>query len=56
VEAEKIRRDYIKGIKDFVKKIKAGCAEHEIDYNLIRTDMSLENALMRYLEKRRRMG
>ncbi len=55
VEAEIIKKDYIKGIKEFTEFIHSGCAEHNIDHNLLVTDTSLERALMKYLEKRRRM-
>jgi len=50
-----VRAEYQKALADYRTLLSSTCAEHHIDYNPIRTDQSLEYALFRYLEKRRRL-
>lgn len=51
-----VRDEYRKALQEYRLKLKSTCSEHNIDYNPIRTDQSLEHALFRYLEKRRRLS
>lgn len=50
-----VRTAYRKALEDYRRALKTACSEHHIDYNPILTDQSLEHALFRYLEKRRRL-
>lgn len=50
-----IRAEYRRALDDYRLMLRSTCAEHHIDYNPISTDNSLEHALFRYLEKRRRL-
>ncbi len=50
-----VRSEYRKALDEYRNLLKTSCAEHLIDYNPIRTDQSLEHALFRYIEKRRRL-
>ena len=50
-----VRAEYRKALKDYERRLATTCSEHHIDYNPILTDQSLDYALFRYLEKRRRM-
>lgn len=50
-----VRAEYRRALADYRSRLRTTCAEHHIDYNPICTDQSLEHALFRYLEKRRRL-
>ncbi|MBD3285635.1 DUF58 domain-containing protein [candidate division WOR-3 bacterium] len=50
-----IRAEYRKALAGYKKRLLRTCSEHHIDYNPILTNQSLEHALFRYLEKRRRL-
>lgn len=50
-----VRAEYRKALERYRLRLRSTCAEHHIDYNPILTDQSLEYALFRYLEKRRRL-
>ncbi len=51
-----IRKEYKKALEQYRKLLLATCSKHHIDYNPILTNQSLEHALFRYLEKRRRLS
>lgn len=50
-----VRSEYRKALNNYRLRLRSTCAEHHIDYNPIRTDQSLDYALFRYLEKRRKL-
>ncbi|NLI98611.1 DUF58 domain-containing protein [bacterium] len=50
-----VRKEYEKALNAYRSLIKSACNEQSIDYNPILTDQSLDHALFRYLEKRRRL-
>lgn len=50
-----VQAEYRKALEFYQRRLRATCSEHHIDYNPIRTDQSLEYALFRYLQKRRRL-
>ena len=56
VDPRILRKEYQKGIKDFLRDFKRKCQERLIDYYLITTDTPLDNALLSYLAKRSRLG
>lgn len=50
-----VRAEYRKALEGYKRSLRQTCSEHHIDYNPILTNQSLEHALFRYLEKRRRL-
>lgn len=50
-----IRRAYQKQIADFIARYRNVCHEHQIDYVLLNTEIGFDQALFRYLIKRRRL-
>ena len=50
-----VRAEYHRALEGYRLRLRSTCSEHRIDYNPICTDQSLEYALFRYLEKRRRL-
>ena len=50
-----IKQDYQRKIEEYIGYIKSQCRDHQIDYQLINTDTSLDMALMEYLIKRKKL-
>jgi uncharacterized protein (DUF58 family) len=50
-----IKKDYQQKINEFINFYKSACRENKIDYQLLLTDSSLDQALMEYLIKRNRL-
>jgi len=53
-DAPSLRKAYLEELGRFVDTIRKGCREHQADYRLIRTDASLDEALVEYLASRSR--
>jgi uncharacterized protein (DUF58 family) len=51
-----IKAEYKEALKSFEKKYRNLCREHQIDYQLMGTDQSLDVALMEFLIKRQKLG
>jgi uncharacterized protein (DUF58 family) len=52
VHTDDFRREYQKRLKHFCDGLRQECIELEIDYQLLRTDTPLDQALTEYLERR----
>jgi len=50
-----LRREYRKLMGDFVERLRRGCREDRIDYTLLDTRTPYDEALIRYLTKRKRL-
>ena len=50
-----IRREYQRQIANFIARYRQGCREDRIDYVLLNTQQSFDQALFRYLLKRKRL-
>jgi uncharacterized protein (DUF58 family) len=48
----RLQKKYLERMEHFLASYREGCLEHGIDYNLIRTDQSLELVLREYLQRR----
>ncbi len=53
-EPHALRKTYIKHLEEFLNRLKRGCRDGNIDYNLINTRDSYAKALTRYLASRQR--
>ena len=53
VEPRSIRKAYLAEFNNFIRRIKKGCRQHQIDYVPMRTDQSMVVALSTYLASRR---
>ncbi len=51
-----IKEEYKEAVKSFEKKYRNLCREYSIDYQLMRTDQTLDVALMEFLIKRQKLG
>ena len=51
-----LREQYSKDMADWIQHFNRECRNHQIDYNLLRTDTPFDQALTAYLGKRLRMG
>ncbi len=51
-----MREQYAGDVQRWIAKLERGCRNHQIDYNLLRTDTPFDQALTAYLGKRRRLG
>jgi uncharacterized protein (DUF58 family) len=51
-----LRAQYSQDVADWIDRINRTCRNHQIDYNLLRTDTPYDQALTAYLGKRQRMG
>jgi uncharacterized protein (DUF58 family) len=56
VEPAFLRQQYAADVRGWIDKLNRGCRNHQIDYNLLRTDTPYDQALTAYLGKRQRMG
>jgi len=52
VQAEDFRQEYQRRLGAFCDRVKQACTELEMDYQLMRTDAPLDEALIGYLERR----
>ncbi len=52
VNAREIRESYLEELGAFLAQTRALCAEMDVDYQLVRTDDSLDAALLQFLAKR----
>lgn len=55
VEPAFIKEQYSKDIQAWIRTLDRGCKTHQIDYNLLSTETSFDQALTAYLNKRVRM-
>ena len=51
-----MREGYARDVAAWLEKLERGCKNHNIDYNLLRTDTPFDVALTAYLGKRLRLG
>jgi uncharacterized protein (DUF58 family) len=51
-----LREQYSQDVAAWIDKLNRSCRDHQIDYNLLRTDTPYDQALTSYLGKRQRMG
>jgi uncharacterized protein (DUF58 family) len=51
-----LREQYAKDVAAWIDRMNRMCRNHQIDYNLLRTDTPYDQALTAYLGKRQRMG
>ncbi len=56
VEPAFLREQYSNDIYAWIDHLNRSCRNHQIDYNLLRTDTPFDQALTAYLGKRQRMG
>jgi uncharacterized protein (DUF58 family) len=50
-----LREEYSKSVADWIDHLNRSCRNHQIDYNLLRTDTPYDQALTAFLGKRRRL-
>jgi uncharacterized protein (DUF58 family) len=50
-----LKADYIRTVREWTVWLERRCKEHAIDYNLVTTETPFDQALVRYLSKRRRL-
>lgn len=51
-----MREHYNRDVQTWIQTIERGCRNHQIDYNLLRTDTPFDQALTAFLGKRQRLG
>ncbi len=51
-----VRKDYMEKVSEYTHAFMLACSEFEIDFEEIDTEGQFDNALMAYLNKRRRLG
>jgi uncharacterized protein (DUF58 family) len=51
-----LREQYSRDVADWIDHLNRTCRNHQIDYNLLRTDTPYDQALTAYLGKRQRIG
>jgi uncharacterized protein (DUF58 family) len=51
-----LRQEYSRDVSGWIDRLDRSCRNHQIDYNLFRTDTPFDQALTAYLGKRQRMG
>jgi uncharacterized protein (DUF58 family) len=51
-----LRQEYSRDVAGWIDHLNRHCRNHQIDYNLLRTDTPYDQALTAYLGKRQRMG
>jgi uncharacterized protein (DUF58 family) len=51
-----LREQYTREVAGWIDRLNRGCRNHQIDYNLLRTDTPYDQALTAFLGKRQRMG
>jgi uncharacterized protein (DUF58 family) len=52
VNAREIKQSYLEEMNGFLAQVKRSCAEADVDYELVRTDESLDGVLLRFLGRR----
>jgi len=52
VNPREIKQSYLEEFNSFLKSVRATCAEADVDYELVRTDESLDAVLLRFLARR----
>lgn len=52
VNAREIKQSYLEEMGAFLAQVKRACAEADVDYELVRTDESLDGVLLRFLARR----
>jgi uncharacterized protein (DUF58 family) len=50
-----LKKEYIRDVRDWISWLEKGCKENAIDYNLVTTKTPFDQALVSYLNKRRRL-
>lgn len=56
VEPVFIKEQYSERVQQWIKRLDRGCKQHQIDYNLLTTETTFDQALTEYINKRVRMG
>lgn len=56
VNPREIKASYLEEFGAFLKQVRTRCAEADVDYELVRTDESLDAVLLRFLAKRQGRG
>jgi len=51
-----LKEQYAKNVQEWIEYLNRTCKMHQIDYNLLTTDQTFDQALIAYLNKRVRMG
>jgi hypothetical protein len=51
-----LREQYSQDVAGWIDRLNRSCRNHQIDYNLLRTDTPYDQALTAFLGKRQRMG
>jgi len=54
-QPHQIRASYQSAFKEYLSKIKSGCLNYGMEYNLIETSQSFDKALISYFNKRKRL-
>lgn len=54
-QPHQIQKAYREAMNEFIQKIKSGCLNSNIEYNLIDTSMPFDKALFSYMQKRSRL-
>ena len=50
-----LKDEYRRSVSRWISDLERGCKEHAIDYNLVTTETPFDQALVSYLNKRRRL-
>jgi len=50
-----LKKDYRRSVTEWMNFLEGECKDNAIDYNLVVTDRSFDEALMQYLNKRRKL-
>ena len=51
-----LREQYSRDVAGWIDRLNRSCRNHQIDYNLLRTDTPYDQALTAFLGKRQRIG
>lgn len=54
-QPHQIQKAYMQTMSEYINKIKSGCLNSKIDYNLITTDTPFDKALFNYIQKREKL-
>jgi len=52
VNPREIKKSYLREFQAFLSQVRTACAEADVDYELVRTDDSLDSVLLRFLARR----
>ncbi len=54
-QPHQIKKSYVETMHNFINNLKKECMHHNVDYNLITTDVSFDKALIDYIIKRKKI-